>query len=163
VNTTPPVPGAPQQRWWENINFWRVSTAAALLLAAALAVRLWAPAIAPQSIRYVAVLQSTEKTDSSWIVEATRGGMVRLTPLFTTQIPPQKTLQFWSRAKSASGPTSLGLVPSDRVTEIDAARLPVLEREQLFELTLEPQGGSTSGRPSGPILFVGRTVALKPQ
>ena len=71
---------------------------------------------------------------------------------------PQKALQFWTKAKDASAPTSLGLVPPDRVTEIDVASLPVLEREQLFELTLEPETGSPIGRPTGPILYLGRTV-----
>jgi anti-sigma-K factor RskA len=28
----------------------------------------------------------------------------------------------------------------------------------LFEITLEPYGGSTTGRPTGPILFIGRAV-----
>jgi anti-sigma-K factor RskA len=31
---------------------------------------------------------------------------------------------------------------------------------QLFEITLEPENGSTMGRPTGPILYVGLTVAL---
>jgi anti-sigma-K factor RskA len=153
-------PQAPVQRWWENFNFWRYGAIAASLLAVGLALRLMAPATAPETLRYVAVLQSTEKTDASWIVEATPGGKLRLTPIFTATVPPQKALQFWTKAKSASGPTSLGLVPPDRVTEIDVARLPALEREQLFELTLEPEGGSTIGRPTGPILYVGRSVAM---
>lgn len=158
MNPAPLRPAAAHQHWWQSIRFWRWSTAAALLLAAGLAIRLWTPASAPQTTRYVAVLQSTEKTDSSWIVEASPGGLLRLIPLFTTELPPQKSLQLWTR--TAGSPTPLGAVAPDRVTEIDAARLPVLQRDQLFELTLEPAGGATGGRPAGPIVFVGRTVAL---
>ncbi|MDQ6620387.1 MAG: hypothetical protein M3Z31_11965 [Pseudomonadota bacterium] len=40
------------------------------------------------------------------------------------------------------------------------SRLPGVGSQQLFEITLEPEGGSTTGRPTGPILYVGRTVAL---
>ena len=40
------------------------------------------------------------------------------------------------------------------------ARLPTLEAQQLFELTLEPEGGSPLDRPTGPVLFLGRTVQL---
>ena len=115
-----------------------------------LALKLIAPTTAPETIRYVAVLQSPDKKDAGWIVEASVGGKLRLTPLATTTVAPQKVLQFWTKAQSASGPTSLGLVAPDRVTEIDVARLPTLEREQLFELTLEPEGGSTIGRPDRP-------------
>ncbi len=153
---------APKQNWWQGLTFWRFGAMAASLVAMVLALKLIVPGItpAPEAVRYVAVLQSPDKKDAGWIVEASAGGKLRLTPLGTTTVAPQKVLQFWTKAQSASGPTSLGLVPPDRVTEIDVARLPTLEREQLFELTLEPEGGSTIGRPTGPILYVGRTVAM---
>ena len=32
------------------------------------------------------------------------------------------------------------------------------EADQLFELTLEPEGGSPIGRLTGPVLFIGRTL-----
>ncbi len=154
-----------QQRGWNSLNFWphfwRWGAIAASLIAVALALKLTAPGSLPTpSVRYVAVLQSPDKKDAGWIVEASVGGKLQLTPLGTTSVAPQKVLQFWTKAQSASGPTSLGLVPPDRVTTIDVARLPTLEGEQLFELTLEPAGGSTIGRPTGPILYVGRTVAM---
>jgi anti-sigma-K factor RskA len=149
-----------KQSWWQGLNFWRYGAIAASLVAVMLALKLIAPTVTPEAIRYVAVLQSPDKKDAGWIVEASAGGKLRLTPLVTTTVAPQKVLQFWTKAQGASGPTSLGLVPPDRVTEIDVARLPTLEREQLFELTLEPEGGSTIGRPTGPILYVGRTVAM---
>jgi anti-sigma-K factor RskA len=150
---------APKAGWWQRLDFWRYGAVAASLLAVVLALKLMAPAPAPEVIRYVAVLQSPDKKDAGWIVEASIGGKLRLTPLAATAVAPQKALQFWTKAQGASGPTSLGLVVPDRVTEIDVARLPTLERDQLFELTLEPEGGSTIGRPTGPILYVGRTVA----
>ena len=151
-----------KQRWWEGLTFWRFGAVAASLAVVALALKLIGPGItpAPDAARYVAVLQSPDNKDAGWIVEASAGGKLRLTPLGATTVAPQKVLQFWTKAQGASGPTSLGLVPPDRVTEIDVARLPTLEREQLFELTLEPEGGSTIGRPTGPILYVGRTVAM---
>ena len=39
-------------------------------------------------------------------------------------------------------------------------RLPALKPDQLFEITLEPPGGSTIGRPTGPVLYIGRAVPL---
>jgi len=38
--------------------------------------------------------------------------------------------------------------------------LPGLADRTLFELTLEPEGGSPYNKPSGPILFVGKAVRL---
>jgi anti-sigma-K factor RskA len=149
---------APSQPWWEGLTFWRFGAAFASILAVVLALQL-RPVDAPApATRYLAVLQSPDKQDAGWIVEAAAGGKLRLIPLGTTTVAPQKALQFWTKTKSASGPTSLGLVPPDRVTEIEVAKLPALESEQLFELTLEPETGSPIGRPTGPILYVGRTV-----
>lgn len=150
---------APSEPWWEGLAFWRFGAAFASVLAVVFALQLTGTVEAPvPGTRYLAVLQSPDKQDAGWIVEAAVGGKLRLIPLGTTTVAPQKALQFWTKTKDASAPTSLGLVPPDRVTEIDVASLPALEREQLFELTLEPETGSPIGRPTGPILYVGRTV-----
>lgn len=150
------------QPWWEGLAFWRFGAAFASVLAVVLALQLTRDVDVPApATRYLAVLQSPDKQGAGWIVEAVVGGKLRLIPLGTTTVAPQKALQFWTKTKSASGPTSLGLVPPDRVTEIDVARLPALEREQLFELTLEPETGSPIGRPTGPILYLGRTVVAQ--
>ena len=147
-------------RWWQGATFWRYGALAASLLAVVFALRLLTPVAAPEGGRYYAVLQSPDRKDAGWIVEAAAGGKLRLVPLASTTVAPGKSLQFWTKPKGASAPTSLGLVPPDRVTEIDVAMLPAMEGEQLFELTLEPEGGSTIGRPTGPILYVGRAVTL---
>jgi anti-sigma-K factor RskA len=153
-----PVAAAPRAGWWESLALWRGLSVGALALAVALGLRVLAPTAAPE--RYLAVLQNDQKT-AGWIVEVEARGSVRLVPLAATPVPPQRALQFWTKAPSATAPTSLGLVPGDRPTEIPAARLPALEPDTLFELTLEPETGSPTGRPTGPILFVGRAVAMK--
>jgi len=152
-----PARGAPPAGWWESLALWRALSALALALVVALGVRYFAPS--PAAERYLAVLQNDQKV-AGWVVEIEARGSVRLVPLETTPVPPQRALQFWTKAPSATAPTSLGLVPGDRTTELPAARLPALEPDTLFELTLEPEGGSPIGRPTGPILFVGRAVAL---
>jgi len=151
--------GAP--RWWQGVLFWRFGAVAASLLALVFALRLLEPAAVPVADgRYFAVLQSPDRSEAGWIVEAAAGGKLRLIPLSTTAVAPDRSLQFWTKPQGAGAPTSLGLVPGDRVTELDVSRLPALEPEQLFELTLEPPGGSPVGRPTGPILFVGRTAQV---
>ena len=39
-------------------------------------------------------------------------------------------------------------------------RLPAVEPNQLFELTLENVGGSANGLPTGPVQFIGRAVKV---
>ena len=84
----------------------------------------------------------------------------RLTPLLPTQVGVGQALQFWTKPDDADGPTSLGLVPGGRPTIVPVSKLPGLSPNQLFEITLEPAGGSPIGRPTGPILFVGRAVKV---
>ncbi len=142
--------------WLSSLALWRALAAAALAACIVLGVQI----ASPPPERYIAVLQSPDRT-AGWIVEATARGTVRLVPIGRTEVPPDRALQFWTKTESASGPTSLGLVPGDRPTEIAAAQLPALEANQLFELTLEPPTGSPIGRPTGPVLFLGRTVAVR--
>lgn len=152
-----PAGESARRGWWESLALWRTVSVVALVAVVALGVRFLAPTPAPE--RYLAVLQNDQKA-AGWIVEIEARGRVRLVPLAATSVPPERALQFWTKAPSATAPTSLGLVPGDRVTEIPAAQLPALEPDTLFELTLEPATGSPTGRPTGPVLFVGRAVAI---
>ena len=75
-------------------------------------------------------------------------------------MPAEKSLQFWTKADAWKGPVSLGLVKPGEVIHVPLASLPPLEANQLFELTLEPKSCSTTGRPTGPIQFIGRAVKV---
>jgi anti-sigma-K factor RskA len=152
--------------WWQRLGWWQGMTglalAAAVLMGSALVWRMQAP---PASERFVAVLANPQGGGNGWLVEVRtergQGGTLRLVPVLDGQaVPAGRALQFWTKAPGAAGPSSLGLVPAGAVTELPLARLPALRPEQLFEITLEPAGGSPIGRPTGPVLFVGRAVKL---
>lgn len=151
--------GAGAASWWDRLVVWQGASVLASTLALVLAVLLWrGPAEAP---RYLAVLQNAAGTATGWVVEANEGGVLRLVPVRDDGVvPPGKSLQFWTKPEGAAGPTSLGLVRAGRTLTVPVASLPALGERQLFEVTLEPEGGSTIGRPTGPVLYVGRTVRL---
>ncbi len=163
---TPPSPQrarAPTTPWWQRLGLWQglagAAVASAVLLAVALTQRM--PVLEPQGARYLTVLQSPQTQATGWIVEMRAGGTLRLVPVGDLPPPPAgRTWQFWTKAQSATAPTSLGLVRVGQTLELPASQLPALEAAQLFEITLEPEGGSTIGRPTGPILYVGRSVKL---
>ena len=149
---------------WNRLATWRAATAlamaASLVLAILLALR--GPAMpGTEAERYLAVLQSPTDRVTGWLVEGTAGEGVRLVPVGSPiAAPPGKALQFWTKPNGAKGPTSLGLVQPGTVAVVPLARLPALGDKQLFEVTLEPEGGSTIGKPTGPVLYVGTTVHL---
>ena len=150
IEMTPPS-------FWSSLDFWRWASAAAVTASVVLASMLWL-ALTPATERYVAVLLAADNR-AAWIVEADQR-QVRLRPLAVTAVAPRRALQFWTKPDGAAGPTSLGLVPGDRPVVIPATRLPGLSANQLFEVTLEPETGSPIGRPTGPILAVGRAVKI---
>jgi len=158
-----PAAAAANDPQWQRVRRWQFASAlalaACLVLATLLVLR--GPATPVAAERYLAVLQSPADQATGWIVEATAGGEVRLIPVGASpEVPPGKTLQFWTKAEGAAGPTSLGLVKAGMTARVPVASMPTLGARQLFELTLEPENGSPIGRPTGPVLFLGRTVRL---
>lgn len=148
--------------WWRGLRFWQGVSGLALTASLVLALRLLVPGQQTEGVRYVAVLESPdERRVAGWVVEVQAGGALRLLPVGDTPaVPAGRSLQFWTKPQGAAGPTSLGLVRPGQVVQMPVARLPGVGAQQLFEITLEPEAGSPLGRPTGPILFVGRTVAL---
>lgn len=146
-------------RWWQITG--SLALAASVVMACLLLIGQRPDqviAAAPQ--RYLTMLQGPGQTDG-WIVEITANDKLRLLPVGPAQaVPAGKALQFWTKLDGAAGPTSLGLVQPGQAIEIPLTKLPGVAEKQLFELTLEPEAGSPIGKPTGPILFVGRSVRL---
>ena len=146
--------------WWNNLQLWRglagAGFAAAAVMAAVLVTRLGAPA-APQ---YMVVLVAPQDKAPGWVVQANSSRQLSLVPLAETVVPAQKSLQFWTKADQWRGPVSLGLVKPGQTLRIPIDQLPPLEANQLFELTLEPENGSPTDRPTGPIQYIGRAVKV---
>lgn len=154
--------GVTRTPWWQGLRFWQGLSAVGVAASLVLALRVLTPTPTADGPRFVAVLESPdERRAAGYVVELQAGGALRLVPVGDAPpVPPGRALQFWTKAQGAAGPTSLGLVRAGQTVEMPVARLPAVEAQQLFEITLEPEAGSPIGRPTGPILFVGRTVAL---
>lgn len=146
--------------WWMRAGLWQGVSALSITLAVALAMRGPHEPAVSQVPRYLAVLNSPGN-EVLWVVEVATGDTLRLKPVGTMPVVPSaKALQFWTKPKGADKPTSLGLVPVGQALELPRASLPAVESEQLFEVTLEPEYGSPTGRPTGPVLAIGRMIAL---
>jgi anti-sigma-K factor RskA len=156
-----PRPASATVRWWQRLGVWQGLSAAAMIAVVVLGgLLVQQRPDAPAGVRYVAMLQSPSDQSVGWVVEL-QADRMRLVPTAVGgPVPPGRSLQFWTKPDGAAGPTSLGLVRAGQTLELPLSRLPGAGAQQLFEITLEPEGGSTIGRPTGPILYVGRTVAL---
>lgn len=70
-------------------------------------------------------------------------------------LPEDRQMQVWTLPSAETGPVSLGLLTGAGVADLDPPRLPAPTDGQLYEITLEPLGGSPTGRPTGAILAKG--------
>lgn len=148
--------------WWHSVKLWRglagTGFAAAAVLAAVLVTRLGAlPPAAPQ---YLVVLVAPQDKAPGWVIQASSPASLSLIPLGQAEVPAEKSLQFWTKGDNWKGPVSLGLVKPGETVRIPLDKLPPLQPNQLFELTLEPVNGSPTNRPTGPIQFIGRAVKV---
>lgn len=160
VQTHAQVNTSAWQNWWRSINFWR-AVAATGFVAASVAVLLPSTGLfAPAAPQYMVVLVAPNGTAPGWVVQTSGRDSLRLVPLGTTAVPEQRSLQFWTKADDWNAPVSLGLVQAGQPLEVKLDQLPPLVPNQLFEITLEPYNGSPTGRPTGPILYIGRAVRL---
>jgi anti-sigma-K factor RskA len=140
----PVLPLRPARLW----KAWAIgSTAIAAGLAAIL---LFRPADPP---RMMTVLL-TSRDQPAWLVEADSGGL-RLASITPRPVEAGRVQQLWALPPGATAPISLGLIPeSGRASVASSVVRP--EPGMLIEISLEPPGGSPTGRPTGPVLFIGR-------
>jgi anti-sigma-K factor RskA len=68
---------------------------------------------------------------------------------------PRKSYELWALPEGGT-PVSLGLMPATSETRpLAAAQLAALAASKQVAVSLEPPGGSPTGAPTGPILYVG--------
>lgn len=147
----------PRPRLWDHLALWRATglagMAATLLLVLGIAFGGLTGTPQPQ---LVAVLMGPQGEPAA-VVNAYADGTADLIPLRAIAVPDGRVLEVWTLWDPARGPVSIGLASSARRIRLDLKDLPRTAPNQLFEMTLEPRGGSPIGRPTGPILMKGTT------
>lgn len=143
-----------RERLWSSIAFWRGTSFAgvAASLALAVAVVSLAGRATPRPI-VVAVMQTAEMSPGA-IVNAFADGSLTIVPLKDFVVPEGQTMQLWTLWDKATGPVSVGLLTRSKPLRFERSDLP-RGNDQLYEITLEPAGGSPTGKPTGPVLVKG--------
>ncbi|ANH67645.1 anti-sigma factor domain-containing protein [Mitsuaria sp. 7] len=139
-----------------QLRFWRGLSAMALAASVALAVVVIRPV--PEAAPVVIVLRSTpegvELVKTGFVASVSADGRALvLKPLAPVVVDAAHALELWAVPK-AGAPRSLGLIASGDVpTTVTRANL--LDDTQAFAVSLEPSGGSRTGKPTGPIVSAG--------
>jgi anti-sigma-K factor RskA len=133
---------------------WRLAALSSLAASVMLAVGLgWTLLNAPEP-KVIAVLVDTAGTPLA-LVEDFGDARARVTPLVDFPVPEGRTMQVWTLPSQEMGPVSLGLLATSETALLSGPNLPAPLEDQLYEITIEPAGGSPTGRPTGPILVKG--------
>jgi anti-sigma-K factor RskA len=146
-------------RWWDSVDVWRGLTAASAAIAA-VGLGLWiaprsepeAPPPAVAASPYVALVSVPDGGPAlaAVTVDAEMQRIV-VTPVALTE-QQAKSLELWVVPADGGAPRSLGLVKAGGPTVIAGVSAPT---DGALAISLEPEGGSPTGAPTGPILGVG--------
>ena len=84
------------------------------------------------------------------------GDHLQVEPLTLAAVEPTRALELWAIAAGGK-PVSLGLVPSSGKGQIQLSQeqQALLAGPVTLAVSLEPQGGSPTGQPTGPVLYQG--------
>lgn len=138
-----------------QLNRWRWSTAiasaAALVLVAILALQ---PQPEPQTQSFVAVFQHNDQQPAFLLTVDLKEQRLNIRPV-TAEPRPGKSYQLWIKADELGpNPRSVGVLGNDFALDEGALRSydPVLLKEATFGISVEPEGGSPTGQPTGPAI-----------
>ncbi|WP_293948738.1 anti-sigma factor [Sneathiella sp.] len=141
--------------WLSRQVFWPAAAAAAI----GIIIGSYLPFNKPDPV-VVAVLLDANGVAQA-IVEDYGNSTAQIRFVSDVDVPADKTLQLWTLPSPETGPVSLGILPGVRPAVVDGPDLPQPKPQQLYEVTLEPLGGSPTGKPTGPILGKGLAVLQK--
>lgn len=153
-----------------RLRNWRNASLAAGAIAAGLAAfiilsEVYAPHPSANTDQtFVAVLAS-DKRQPGFVASVDLARRKITIVRLSTPPPANKSYELWALGGGRQKPQSLGLVDSRK--SLPLTRLGTIDGLQLKRTTLaisvEPPGGSPSGQPTGPVVFVGTLVpAAKP-
>ncbi|MBC7958115.1 MAG: anti-sigma factor [Cytophagales bacterium] len=157
----PKVATAARVGWWGQLAVWRAFSGVATVAAVTLAVLLASPS--PSQPPIIVVLSPAGVTapaggvvPASFVASISADGRSMVTkPISNVALQADRALELWA-VPPQGAPRSLGVISEKAVTVVKRGR--VLDNTAALAVTLEPPGGSPTGAPTGPILYVGKLV-----
>ena len=161
-------PVQPAQRTWSDIEdklgwtrpaaqasslrlrLWQAFAAVATVAAVVLGTTQHSPM--PTEAPMIVVLHATKGTETLVAGLSPDRQQLTIQPLQKVALTSDQSLELWA-LKKVGPPASLGLIASDKLTALSKKTLP--KDTKGLAVSLEPLGGSPTGAPTGPVLFVG--------
>jgi anti-sigma-K factor RskA len=138
----------PASSW--RVRFWQAFAALATVAAVVLGTR--TPTLPPTEAPMIVVLHATKGSETLVAGLSADRQQLTIQPLQKVSLTSDQSLELWALKKDGP-PASLGVIASDKLTALNKKTLP--KDTKGLAVSLEPLGGSPTGAPTGPVLFVG--------
>jgi anti-sigma-K factor RskA len=153
-------PAPAPQPWWQRLGLWRAVSGAAV--AAVVGMAVLQPGIPPAQPPVVVVLQGTGAdtgVSGNIVASLSADGRAMVTRTLTpVSLQTDRVLELWS-VPPQGNPRSLGLISANGVTVLAGDKLPTTLLKggtAALAVSIEPPGGSTTGVPTGPVVYAGK-------
>ncbi|KPC54294.1 anti-sigma factor [Amantichitinum ursilacus] len=141
---------------WGGLYLWRLLAGGFAVAALALSVVLVQPKPAATLVPAQMALLQDKTQHVALVARVAADGSVRVSPLENLSgTATNKALELWA-IPPGGAPKSLGLIAANGATLVK--RPQVLAGAEVLAVSLEPPGGSPTGAPTGPVLWVGKLV-----
>ncbi|HEY9023717.1 MAG TPA: anti-sigma factor [Burkholderiaceae bacterium] len=142
------APAAAKVSPW-RLRFWQAFATAATVAAVVLGTSTQrGPVEAPM----IVVLHATKGSETIVAGLSPDRRQLSIQPLQKVALTSDQSLELWALKKDGP-PASLGVIAADKLTALNKKTLPGDTKG--LAVSLEPLGGSPTGAPTGPVLFVG--------
>lgn len=149
----------------EHARRWKIAAFSAGALAAGLALALGLSEsqrlAAPQN--FVAVLQQ-DASSPAFVVSVDLTNRELTVRAIDAVAPAGKSYELWLINDRLDAPRSLGVIEKASFTQSDRLRAyaPEVVKTSLFAITVEPAGGSPTGKPTSAPVFAGKLIQARP-
>ncbi|MBK8018706.1 MAG: anti-sigma factor [Betaproteobacteria bacterium] len=156
------------QPWWSSLAFWRWSSVGTAALATALfAYVMITPlqhAPMPEDAMVVVMADDTARPQMTvaWTMDPVGRPRLRVRVIGHQTMEPDTAWELWALPKGEGSPRSLGLITTHETqwVEVPAEMRSLVNGAAGMAMSVEPRGGSPTGKPSGPVLYSGRCVRI---
>ena len=147
----------------QRLRRWQGGAIAAAAMAASLllfvAVRETLPI---RDEKFVAVLEGDDRNPAFVAAVSTKDKSIMVLRVGDLTPAPGHSHELWAVGGDSPTPRSLGLLsaasrfPAEKLGGVDTAEL----QRTTFAISVEPEGGSPTGQPTGPVVFTGKLVPV---
>jgi anti-sigma-K factor RskA len=116
----------------------------------------------PKPAQFVAVLQK-DGVQPAFLLSFDLERRTLMARNVSAPVQPGKNYQLWLLSSRFSSPRSLGVIGTEEYARPQLAAFdPVILNSATYGVSLEPEGGSPTGTPSGPMLYSGKLIQATP-